>query len=739
MDLGYLLRILNRRKWVIAAAMLAAMFATFYLVGLKPERYKASAIMATGIVNYKGINSDGTDAFVQQFQIENAFANLTEFVLSRASLKILTMEMLKHDMNATKNGTNKAFKRPDKKLIDYSDAEGEKLLQYLNQIDLDSIIDPAFGQEFDYLLDKISRSYGYDHDQLLKSIAVKRKGTTDYLTLEMTTTNPVQSQHMANTFVNRFRIFYQNLALREKRQNVEAFAQLAAEKKWVVDSTQAKLFGYLQSRGIPVLGEQSKELVSELSSLEQARTRAMSKQSAASKSIAVLDTAIQSHSKTDSRETRNRITDKYLTDESLDRVRKLKQRSIETGGKDEEVEAELAEAERDLRRSIERGARNIGKVKEADESKRTREELTKTKVETKLDRIEAEESLEDIDKRIYAIRGMLSKNVAYDEISTKLRDDQNRALLEFDKVNEQLIRAKLELENYENRLTVVETAQLPEWPEPNRRVLLSVFASIVVGTLSVIAIFLLAYFDNTLQTADLFKKFSGDLPLLGTVANIPLKNLNLNVVFSTNGEMPQYTHFREGLRKIRSQIVHSNRHIFLVVSTKNREGKTFAMHGIAYSLAANRKRVLMLDTNFKTPLPESYIHQPSTMADFLNKTIRENGLESVFETKDLGGTDQYVDIVGNTGLHKSPAELLEPERFRKFLDDLRSQYDYIFMESAALNTYSDAQELLPFSDAVIAVFNANSSLVGADHESLRYLKGLGDKFAGAILTGVEDR
>jgi polysaccharide biosynthesis transport protein len=101
--------------------------------------------------------------------------------------------------------------------------------------------------------------------------------------------------------------------------------------------------------------------------------------------------------------------------------------------------------------------------------------------------------------------------------------------------------------------------------------------------------------------------------------------------------------------------------------------------------------------------------------------------------------EQRVDIIGNSGLHKSPSELLEPEQFRHFLADLRAHYDYIFMESAALNQYSDAQELAPFADRVVAVFNAGSAIQGADKASLEYLKGLGDQFAGSILTGVDAR
>lgn len=741
MDLGYLLKIIARRKWVILLAAVGAAMLTFVLVGMKAPKYKSTAILATGIVNYKGINSDGSDAFVQQYQIENAFSNLIEFVQSRSTLKILAIEMLQHDLRAVAAG-QAPFRQPDKKLMYFTDEEQDKLLKYLNRVQLDSLDDPSFDQEFDFLLDKISRSYGYDHDQMVKALSVKRKGSTDYLIIDMKTENPQLSQFITNTYVKRLRTYYQNLALREKRKNVENFNMLSAQKKWVVDSTQSKLFNYLHSKGIPVLGKQSEELVAQLSKLELDKQRALSKKKAADKSISVLDTAIHEKSQGDSREVRNRIADKYTTDERLERVRQLKQKSIESGGKDEEIESQLADAERALQRSLQTSARSIGKPRQTDEAKRTKEDLYKEKVNTSIDKIEAEESLDDIERRISAIRGSLSSNVAHDAVSTKLTQDMNRALLEFETVNQELIKAKLELENYENRLNIVEYAQLPEWPEPDRRVLLSVFAGIVASTLATILIFLLAYFDHSLQSPDLFKKFTNNLPLLGSVTVIPVKNLNLNKIFAAGNEMPQYVNFRESLRKIRSQLIHSGKHIYLIVSSKPREGKTFTMHGLAYSLAANNKKVLMLDTNFKTPLPEAYINQPTLNAPLLNAAIQRHGLESIFDLKREGqpaAGEVNIDILGNTGLHRSPAELLDPVVFRAFLSDLRAHYDFIFMESAALNTYSDAQELLPYVEAVIAVFNAGSTVRPADQESLNYLKNLGDKFVGAVLTGVDER
>jgi len=82
---------------------------------------------------------------------------------------------------------------------------------------------------------------------------------------------------------------------------------------------------------------------------------------------------------------------------------------------------------------------------------------------------------------------------------------------------------------------------------------------------------------------------------------------------------------------------------------------------------------------------------------------------------------------------------LEPEQFRAFLADIHQHYDYVLMEAAALNQYSDAQELVPFADKVLAVFNANSVLKTADNDALEFLRALDGKFAGAVLTEVDAR
>ncbi len=262
MDFAYLLGILARRKWLILAAMAFASIATYLFIGSKPERYKAGVVVATGIVNYKGINSDDSDAFVQQYQVENAFLNLIEFAQSRSTLKLLTMEMLRHDLSAEGGNSDvKPFRQANRSLSAFSDDEKRQLLGELQKIKLDSLEDPAFTQDFDFRLDKIARAYGYDNDAILRALSVKRKTSTDYLDIQLVTESPALSKYMATEYANRFLTYYFNLSVKDKRKNVDSYYKLSAEKKAVVDSIYDQRFEYLRQKGLPALGKQSEELI----------------------------------------------------------------------------------------------------------------------------------------------------------------------------------------------------------------------------------------------------------------------------------------------------------------------------------------------------------------------------------------------------------------------------------------------------------------------------------------------
>lgn len=742
MDFSYLLNILLRRKWLILGVMAAAALATFFFIGQKPERFKSSVVMATGIVNYKGIKSDNSDAFVQQYQVDNAFSNLLEFAQSRAAIKLVIIEMLQHDLGAIRPETAlKPFKTANLSLAKFTEEERKELVNELKKIDLDSLEVVSFSPQFDFLLDKVARAYGYDNDAILRSLSVQRKAQTDYLTISVTTENPALSQELANVYSQRFLTYYFNLLVRDKRQNVESYTKLSAEKKAVVDSISDLKFEYLRQKGLPVLGRQSEELVSQITKLEFERQRADARKKSAAESVNRIKKYEGDRESRDAREVQSRMIEKNNTAEQMERLRDLTRRNAESGGKNEDLATELSDARGELEETMRNSARSQGKPRN-EEGKKTKEDLYKDRVSSDLDRIEAEESYKRTSNEIYSLKNKLGGMVVSDEIFSKLQAEQDVAQLEFDKVNEEFLKAKLTLENAENPLSIVQNAALPEWPEPDRRTLISLFAAIVAGTVTMIALFLLAYLDQTIQSPDLFSKYTKGLPLLAAIPSVPVKGFDLEKIFSDAKPDALYTSFRESLRKMRGQLIASGAGNVLIVSPKEKEGKTFILLSLAHSLAFNNKKVLVLDTNFKAPLPETFSDQATPNQVILNQAIAQHGLGHVFQAKSQSAPAKdahRVDVLGNTGVSKSPAELLDSTAFRAFLADLRQHYDYVLMEAAALNQYSDAQELATFAEKIIAVFNANSVLKNPDQASIQWIRSLSNQFSGAVLTEVEPR
>jgi polysaccharide biosynthesis transport protein len=740
MDISYLLRVLGRRKWLILSLILASGIATYVLVGRQPEKYKSRVILSTGIVNYKGINSSGTDGFVQEFQIQNAFSNLLEFINSRSNVKMLTLAMLQHDMpGGATYKADQAYTLPNKEISNFTDEQARQLLSDINNHNIDSIGDPTFSTETDDLIDKISRAYGYDHDAILRCIEIKRKGETDNLMVNVTTSNPKQTQYMANTFAKVFMSYYQSMRQRENKKKVDFYQDLVGEKFVIIDSLKEQLYDYRKSKGLASPDKQAEELIGQITQLELQLQRASSKEQASNEASGRLDDYNSTTGAVFADETRSRVVDKNLLFDQKKKVDELRQKSISGSKKDPNTEKELAKAELDYEAAVRFNSGSVGKIRPKEEERAMKQDIFKERINSDLEGIDAKKNAGQIRQEIGLLKPKLGGLVASDQTMSYIKTDLERKETEFDKLNDELNKFRLAYQTNENPLQVIDNAQLPEWPEGNNQLLLSIFAGIVAATLTTLVLFLLTYFDDSLQSPVLFKGMTDGLPLAGAVNQIGLKGLDLKQVFQSNGNARDMNTFRESLRKIRNEILTSPGRIFLVVSTKQNEGKSFTINALAHALAANHKRTLIIDTNFKNPTLSKFAAEPSAYTSVINHAIRNANLSHVFaiKTNTVGMALGNVEVIGNTGLYGSPDELLNANDFRNFLVELRESFDYIFMEAAAMNQYSDARELVHYADRVFCVFSADSKLAGVDQDQITYLKELEQKFSGAILTQVD--
>ena len=129
MELRYFFSVLSKRKWLLAAIMLAAAAAAFVVVGKLPHKFKTSALLTTGIVEYHTIRVGEPNPFVQEFEIESKFANLTERMKARPVLNALTKRLILHDLRPTAG--DEPFRKLDIKKLGFTQERVNEYLQVL--------------------------------------------------------------------------------------------------------------------------------------------------------------------------------------------------------------------------------------------------------------------------------------------------------------------------------------------------------------------------------------------------------------------------------------------------------------------------------------------------------------------------------------------------------------------------------------------------------------------------------
>ena len=193
--------------------------------------------------------------------------------------------------------------------------------------------------------------------------------------------------------------------------------------------------------------------------------------------------------------------------------------------------------------------------------------------------------------------------------------------------------------------------------------------------------------------------------------------------------------FVENTRKLRFEIENTGKKIFLFTSNKIGEGKTTVMEALANSFSLSRKKVLLVDSNFSNnTLTEKFQAKPSLEKFSVNG--ERNPLDK-FEDIKSETPIPYVELVGCNFGNYTPSEILPKNNLLDHLRAIAENYDFVFIEGAALNTHADSKELSKYVDGIISVFSARSVLRQTDKESIQFLKHTGNKFVGAVLNEVQ--
>ena len=130
-------------------------------------------------------------------------------------------------------------------------------------------------------------------------------------------------------------------------------------------------------------------------------------------------------------------------------------------------------------------------------------------------------------------------------------------------------------------------------------------------------------------------------------------------------------------------------------------GKTFSVMNMAASMALKDAKVILIDLDLrKASLSKALGIDHSGVAAYLNGKT-----DSYKDNAEEIAPNLFVLPVGT--LPPNPTELLLTERFKQMVEDMRREYDYIFLDCPPIDVVADASIITEVADMTVFVMRAN--------------------------------
>ena len=729
MDFLYLFRVLVKKKWLILGSALVAALLALVLTSKESRKYLSTTQISTGFTMTDDVrDKDNTFNIVEA---ENKFSNVLITFTSPSVISLLSYNLILHDLNSSEpyeSLTDEDRQSEVYKAVNIDDAK-KVFRQKLESMTPLTSYKPEEKKLLEFLT-----LYGYDHKTLNKYLAVYRVGRTDFIQIDYQSDNPELSAFVVNNLYQEFMRYYGNLRGSRTKESIDTLKSIMDKRKQDLDVKTA----LLRNRGIidvEVAGTSTYDLIA---TLEKDLQDEKSTKNTKEYELKKIDQRIQNL------KSRTVVKDDSQNDEVVIARQAMNNAYadwVASGKKDQALYDKYLTLKNEYN---EKYASSGGKTNIRDEDRPTESlsELQNRRNDVLLDIQANTKNIASLQGQIAALKGEVNSISTEGQTAESLKKEWDMANKDYldakQKYNDATDMNGASVSNFRQ----VVTGQPAIEPEPSKRKIIIAMAGTAALVTTMLIIILLTYLDSSIKTPIVFQK-TVNLKLISMVNFMDLKNKNLSDIVSnkekaTNqNDRTNFNAFRESIRKLRYEIEHSGKKVFLFTSTKKGQGKTTLIQALSYSLSLSKKKILIIDTNFcnndltvqlnAEPILEKIVPYKADGKALLDQV-------KIFSKNVNEGT---VFAIGSEGGDYTPSEVLPRENLLHHLDALTAEFDYVFLEGPPLNDFSDSRELAQYVEGVIAVFSAKHIIKQIDKQSIAFFKELNGKFSGSILNMVD--
>jgi len=296
----------------------------------------------------------------------------------------------------------------------------------------------------------------------------------------------------------------------------------------------------------------------------------------------------------------------------------------------------------------------------------------------------------------------------------------------------EIFKDKVEQVLHMNNVQIIDDAKLPTTPS-NKSLKRNIPIGFVIGLGVGIALALLIGFtDQTIKNPEQAKRYL-DIPVMGVIpkSKMPENRANLILEMLDN---PKSQELVEAYRLLRTNLQYlSTKHsktggeIFMFTSSIPHEGKSSSIALVSLLTARAGKKVLLIDADMHKPV-QSRIFNLRGRTGFVSVLTGDKTIEEAVQH-----VEDSFDVMPCGPIPPNPSELLMSEHMPKLLDELRTKYDYIFIDTTPALFLSDPLIITPLVDGVLFLIACSQTKIGMIQRSLRQMQQVSKTPIGLVI------
>ena len=191
------------------------------------------------------------------------------------------------------------------------------------------------------------------------------------------------------------------------------------------------------------------------------------------------------------------------------------------------------------------------------------------------------------------------------------------------------------------------------------------------------------------------------------VAEIPLVQTKINKLIDKYDVSPMAEAFRilrTNLGFLKGKANKNKSSVIYVTSSTKGEGKTFISANLASVFAATKKKTLLIGTDLRNPQLHNVFKLDKNAKGLTNFLSDDDYNFEDLINSNVSNTN--VDVILSGPIPPNPSELLDNPRFEQIINEAKSKYDYIIVDTAPTIHVSDTLLIAHLSDVLLYIVRA---------------------------------